>query len=77
VVDWELSIFNIMIIIGYYESFYAYLYFKSKELKRKGRISVRVLNINEENAVTLNSLLFRNSMVFLSDKINERILRHE
>jgi hypothetical protein len=75
--DWELSLFNIMIIIGYYESFYAYLYFKSKELKRKGRISVRVLNINEENAITLNSLFFRNSMVFLSDKINERILRHE
>jgi len=58
VVDWELSLFNIMIIIGYYESFYAYLYFKSKEFKRKGRISVRVLNINEENAVTLNSFFF-------------------
>jgi Zn-dependent protease with chaperone function len=63
--------------MGFYEGFHGILYHKSKEVKKEGRISVRVLDINEENAITLNSLFFRNSVVFLSDKINERILRHE
>jgi hypothetical protein len=75
--DWILSIFNIILIIGFYEGAHGFLYFKSKELKREGKISVRILNINEENAITLNSLFYRNCVVFLSDKINERILRHE
>ena len=75
--DWELSLFNIAIVIVFYESFHAYLYYKSKEVRKEGKISVRVLDINEENAIALNSLFFRNSIVFLSDKLNDRILRHE
>jgi len=75
--DWELSLANVAIVVGFYESFHAYLYFKSKEVKREGRISVRVLDINEENAVTLNSTFFRNTIVFLSNKISEEVLRHE
>jgi hypothetical protein len=63
--------------MGFYEGFHGILYYKSSEVKREGKISVRVLNINEENAIALNSLFFRNTVVFLSDKINERILRHE
>jgi hypothetical protein len=63
--------------MGFYEGFHGILYYKSKEVKREGKISVRVLDINEENAIALNSLFFRNIVVFLSDKINERILRHE
>jgi len=75
--DWELSLFNIAIVILFYETLHAYLYFKSKEVKKEGRISIRVLDINEENAVTLNSIFFRNTIVFLSNKIDEKILTHE
>jgi hypothetical protein len=75
--DWELSLFNIAIVIVFYESFHAYLYYKSKEVRKEGKISVRVLDINEENAVTLNSIFFRNTIVFLSNKIDEKILTHE
>jgi len=75
--DWFLSLFNIILIMGFYEGFHGVLYYKSREVKKEGRISVRVLDINEENAIALNSLFFRNTVVFLSDKINERILRHE
>jgi len=75
--DWELPLFNIAIVIVFYETFHAYLYYKSKELKREGKISVRVLDINEENAVTLNSIFFRNTIVFLSNKIGEEVLTHE
>jgi hypothetical protein len=75
--NWELSLFNIVIVVGFYETLHAYLYYKSKEVKREGKVSVRVLDIGEENAVTLNSLFFRNAIVFLSNKIDERIWRHE
>jgi hypothetical protein len=75
--NWELSLFNIVIVVGFYETLHAYLYYKSKEVKREGKVSVRVLDIGEENAVTLNSVFFRNTIVFLSNKIDERILRHE
>jgi len=75
--DWELSLFNIAIVIVFYESFHAYLYYKSKEVRKEGKISVRVLDINEENAVTLNSIFFRNTIVFFSNKIDEKILTHE
>nr|WP_011225154.1 hypothetical protein [Sulfolobus islandicus]CAG38189.1 hypothetical protein [Sulfolobus islandicus] len=75
--NWGPSLFNIILVLLLYESFHAYFYFKSKEVRREGKISIRVLNMNEENAITLNSLFFRNSIVFLSDKLNDRILRHE
>jgi hypothetical protein len=75
--DWGLSILNIILVIGFYEGAHGFLYFKSKELKREGRIKVRILDVNEDNAIALNSLFFRNVVVFLSDKIDERILRHE
>ncbi|MEJ2780592.1 conjugal transfer protein [Stygiolobus sp. CP850M] len=75
--DWELSLFNIAIVIVFYESFHAYLYYKSKGVRREGKVNVRVLDINEENAITLNSIFFRNTIVFLSNKISEEVLRHE
>jgi hypothetical protein len=75
--DWFLSLFNIIIIMGFYEGAHGFLYFKSSEVKKEGRISVRVLDINEENAITLNSIFFRNTIVFLSNKISEEVLRHE
>ncbi|MCI4397187.1 MAG: conjugal transfer protein [Thermoprotei archaeon] len=75
--DWSLTILNLVLVIGFYEGFHGYLYFRSKGVKKEGKIEIRVLNINEENAIALNSLFFRNVVVFLSDKINERILRHE
>jgi hypothetical protein len=75
--DWELSLFNIVIVVGFYETLHAYLYYKSKEVRKEGKISVRILDINEENAVTLNSIFFRNTIVFLSNKIDEKILTHE
>jgi len=74
---WEISLINILIVIGFYESSHAYLYYRSKEVRKEGRVRVRVLDINEENALTLNSLFFRNTVVFLSSKISEEILRHE
>ncbi|WP_196489258.1 conjugal transfer protein [Sulfolobus acidocaldarius] len=75
--DWFLSLFNIILVLVFYEVFHGILYYKSREVKREGRISVRVLDINEENAVTLNSIFFRNTIVFLSNKIDEKILTHE
>jgi hypothetical protein len=33
--DWEYSLFNIAIVIIFYESSHAYLYFKSEEVKRE------------------------------------------
>jgi len=75
--DWFLTLFNIILVLVFYEGFHGIIYCKSREVKKEGRISVRVLDINEENAIALNSLFFRNSIVFLSDKLNDRILRHE
>jgi len=75
--DWELSLFNIGIVVGFYETLHAYLYFKSKEVRREGKVSVRVLDVNEENAVTFNSIFFRNTIVFLSNRIDEEVLAHE
>ena len=75
--DWFLSLFNIILVLVFYEGFHGILYYKSREVKKEGRISVRVLDINEENAVTLNSIFFRNTIVFLSNKISEEVLRHE
>jgi len=75
--DWLFSLFNFTFLVAFYEGLHGLLYYKSKEVKREGKISIRVLNINEENAVTLNSIFFRNIIVFLSDKVNEKILRHE
>jgi len=75
--DWFLSAFNVLFVVGLYEGVHGYLYFSSKELGKEGKISLRVLDRGEENAVTLNSLFFRDTIVFLSDKIDERILRHE
>jgi hypothetical protein len=75
--DWELSLVNVAIVIAFYELFHAYLYYKSKGVRREGKINVRVLDINEENAITLNSIFFRNTIVFLSNKIGEEVLRHE
>jgi hypothetical protein len=75
--NWELSLFNVALVIIFYESFHGYLYFKSKEVKREGNISVRVLDINEENAITLNSIFFRKSIVFLSNRIGKEVLTHE
>jgi hypothetical protein len=76
-VDWLLSLFNLILVLTFYEGLHGLLYYKSEEVRREGKIRVRVLNIDEENAVTLNSIFFRNTVVFLSDKINEKILRHE
>ncbi|BBG27811.1 hypothetical protein IC007_2365 [Sulfuracidifex tepidarius] len=73
----ELSLFNVAIVIAIYESFHAYLFYKSREIEKKGRISIRILNNEEENAIALNSFFFRNTIVFLSNEINEKILRHE
>jgi hypothetical protein len=75
--DWELSLVNVAIVITFYELSHAYLYFKSREVRREGKVNVRVLDINEENAITLNSIFFRNTIVFLSNKISEEVLRHE
>jgi hypothetical protein len=75
--DWFLPLFNLVIVLAFYEGLHGLLYYKSREVKREGKISIRVLDINEENAVALNSIFFRNSIVFLSNKINEKILRHE
>jgi len=75
--DWELSLFNVMMVMTFYESLHTYLYFKSREVRKEGKISIRVLDTGEENAVTLNSLFFRNAIVFLSNKIDEKILTHE
>jgi hypothetical protein len=75
--DWELSLVNVAIVIAFYELSHAYLYFKSREVRREGKVNVRVLDINEENAITLNSIFFRNTIVFLSNKISEEVLRHE
>jgi len=75
--DWELSLFNVVMVIIFYESFHAYLYFKSREVKREGKVSVRVLDVNEDNALTLNSIFFRNAIVFLSNRISEEVLTHE
>jgi hypothetical protein len=75
--DWFLSVLNVLLVVGFYEGVHGYLYFSSKGLRKEGKISLRVLNKGEENAVTLNSLFFRNTIIFLSNKIDERILRHE
>jgi hypothetical protein len=75
--DWFLSMFNLVLVMTFYEGLHGLLYYKSKEVKREGKTRIRVLDIGEENAVTLNSIFFRNTIVFLSDKINEKILRHE
>ncbi|ADB87195.1 hypothetical protein [Saccharolobus islandicus] len=75
--DWELSLFNILLVVTIYEGFHGYLFYKSKEVRKEGKISVRVLDISEENAITLNSIFFRNTIVFLSNKIDEKILTHE
>jgi hypothetical protein len=76
-VDWFFSLFNLILVLTFYEGLHGLLYYKSKEVKREGKISIRVLNINEENAVTLNSIFFRNTVVFLSNKMSEKVLRHE
>ncbi|QXJ30341.1 Peptidase M48, membrane-bound metallopeptidase [Saccharolobus shibatae] len=75
--DWELSLFNVSIVVIFYEGFHGLLYYKSKEVRKDGKVSVRVLDINEENAIALNSFFFRNTIVFLSDEVSEKILRHE
>jgi len=33
--DWALSVFNIKLVVGFYEGVHGYLYFKSKELKMR------------------------------------------
>jgi hypothetical protein len=75
--NWELSLVNILMVIEFYELSHAYLYYKSKEVRKEGKVGVRVLDINEENALALNSLFFRNTVIFLSNKISEEVLRHE
>jgi len=75
--NWFLPLFNLILVLTFYEGLHGLLYYKSEEVKREGKVVVRVLNINEENAVALNSIFFRNTIVFLSDKVNEKILRHE
>jgi hypothetical protein len=75
--DWFLPLFNLVLVLTFYEGLHGLLYYKSREVKREGKIRIRVLDVNEENAVTLNTIFFRNTIVFLSDKINEKILRHE
>jgi len=75
--DWFLPLFNLILVLTFYEGLHGLLYYKSREVKREGKIKVRVLDINEENAVTLNSIFFRDTVVFLSNKINEKVLRHE
>jgi len=75
--DWEFSLLNILMVIGFYELSHAYLYYKSRKVRKEGNVGIRVLDVNEENALALNSLLFRNTVIFLSNKINEEVLRHE
>lgn len=75
--DWELSLFNVALVIAFYESLHGYLYFRSREVRREGKVSIRVLDRGERNALTLNSIFFRNAVVFLSEEVDEGILRHE
>jgi hypothetical protein len=75
--NWELSLVNISMVIGFYELSHAYLYYKSREVRKEGKVDIRVLDINEGNALALNSLFFQNTIIFLSNKISEEVLRHE
>ena len=65
------------LVIVLFELFHANLYRKSREVRREGKLSIRVYDIGELNALTLNSIFFRNAIVFLSPQIDEGILRHE
>lgn len=60
-----------------YELLHANLYRGSREVRKEGKLSIRVFDIGEHNAITLNSIFFRNAIVFLSPQIDESILRHE